>query len=539
MRVAVVRPRYKSHLVTPPLGMGYVSSYMKSKGYEVTFVDGLRDQLSNEKIADRCRDIDVVGISCLSDYAHETYALSRLLTSHGKTVVIGGPHPTALPRHTLQESEARYVVLGEGETAFHELIQHLEAGGDLYPDIPGVGHARSERFLKRPARRDLDELPFPDWDSMRPASYPKAPHGGLVRSFPIGVVVSTRGCPYACTFCSSPQFWDRQFNRRSPDNVVDEIEMLKTRYGVREIHFEDDNLTLNRRHIEDICHELIERRINLPWACPNGVRADRVDEPLLRLMKKAGCYSLAFGIESGSQEILDNVSKAGTLSDMATAVTTAAKLGIVTQGFFIFGLPGETAETVRQTIDFAKSLPLTKAQFLLFDVFPGCELWDELQGQFEVDFGRESYHEVTWCPPTIRAEDLEKAQGLAFREFFLQPRSLWYILRYARLSQFRYIYERIRDFGVFRLRNPFASLKTGKHVHQYDARFDPEHGRERERRKEMDVYRVTARTVPQQEWERYQLRTAGPAAVDCADAESATREGGREELLRRNRDCLI
>jgi anaerobic magnesium-protoporphyrin IX monomethyl ester cyclase len=382
--------------------------------------------------------------------------LSRSLKNKGFSVVIGGPHASILPELTLDETRADYIICGEGELSLYELAAALKNQQPV-SGIAGVISQKNRQLKKRPLISGLDTLPFPDWQQMDPRKYKKAPHGGLVKSFPVAPITSTRGCPFECSFCASPKLWDKSIRFRSPENVVDEIAYLVKEFKVREIHFEDDNLTLKRSHIEGICNLILKRKIKVNWATPNGVRVDTLDPELLRLMKKSGCYFIAFGIESGSQEILDRINKKTRLDIIEKAVTMASRAGIVTQGFFIFGLPGETAATVKQTIAFAKKLPLDKAQFLLLDVLPGSQLWEKLSGQRSAGWSLRSYQQTTWVPEGISRQELDIAPAVAFRSFFFRPRPVMFLFKYFKLSQLPFILRRIQDFGVL----SFSRKKRG------------------------------------------------------------------------------
>ena len=220
MKIALARPKYKTHLITPPLGLGYISSYLKSKGWETLIVDGLNLNLSNEEIVARCQDCDIIGITCLSDFYLEVVDLSEKLKQAGKVVVLGGVHPSVLPAQSQGESGADYIVVGEGEVTFEELIRAISLGENPYV-IPGVfSQSHQPEFKSRELFVDLDKLPFPDWEQLDPRTYQKAPHGALVKNFPIAPVVSSRGCPYCCKFCASPRFWGQRLRFRSPANVV-------------------------------------------------------------------------------------------------------------------------------------------------------------------------------------------------------------------------------------------------------------------------------------------------------------------------------
>lgn len=447
MKVTLTRPNYHSHLITPQLGMGYISSCLKAGGFESSIVDGLNHSLSNGEVALRCADADLVGINCLSDYYPKVVELTKLLKDRGKKVVIGGPHASVLPRETLLGTGADFVVVGEGEETMLELAEAIRDGKPT-EGIKGLITRDGGVLVKRPFIKDLDSLPFPDWAQMDPRTYKKAPHGGFVKKFPVAPITSTRGCPYECTFCASPEIWGRRIRYRSPENVVDEIGLLVNEFGVKEIHFEDDNLTLKRSHVEGICELILERKIKVSWATPNGIRVDTITPKLLKLMKRSGCYFIAFGIESGNESILKKIKKETDLATITHAVQMAHKAGLMTQGFFIFGLPGETEATIKNTVNYAKTIPLDKAQFLLLDVLPGSELWHELKGGVRADTSARSYQNVTWVPDGIGRHELERAPSKAFKSFFLRPRQMFNALRFIKPSQFSFVLKRMADFGV-------------------------------------------------------------------------------------------
>ncbi len=446
IKVSLVRPNYHTHLITPPLGLGYLSAYLKTKGYASKIIDGLNLGYPIEQIVKECRGSGLVGINCLSSYFPEVIQLSKELKGQGFKVAIGGPHASCLPELTLKETQADYVISGEGEVSLLELIKCIEEGKAV-ENTPGVMTINTA-LRKRPLIQDLDSLPFADWEQIDPRAYKKAPHGGLIKSFPVAPITSSRGCPFECTFCASPFLWDRSIRFRSPRNVVDEIEYLIKNFRVKEIHFEDDNLTFKRKHIEEICKLILDRKLKINWATPNGIRVDTLDLELLKLMKKSGCYFVAFGIESGNQEILNNINKKTDLATIEMAVRLAKKAGIVTQGFFIFGLPGETEKSIRESINFAKRIPLDKAQFLILDVFPGSLLWEQVGKGRSVDWGYKSYQEATWVPDGIDKDKLNSMPAYAFRSFFLRPRQIYFLLKYFKFNQIPFIIKRVADFNI-------------------------------------------------------------------------------------------
>jgi radical SAM superfamily enzyme YgiQ (UPF0313 family) len=452
MRVALVRPNHHSHLIQPPLALGYLASYLQSQGHQTRTVDGVNLDLTNEALAERCADADLVGVSVLSDYYPQTVELAKLLKGRGLKVVMGGPHVAVIPKQVLEETGADFAVMGEGEAAMGELAASLQEGGDG-EGLAGVLTRRTPEAPVRQQIKDLDSLPFPDWDQMAPSTYPMAPHGGVAKNYPIAPMTSSRGCPYACSFCSSPSLWQRRIRFRSPDNVVQEVEWMVRRYGVKEIHFEDDNLTMRREHAWGIAEGMLRKGLRVSWATPNGIRADKVDRELMTLMRDSGLYSVAFGIESADPEVLRRCGKKATVDHMEKAINIASDLGIITQGFFIFGLPGETPQSIERTINFAVSSRLDKAQFLLLDVMPGTRIWDEMEHKPDLS-SYQSYHDITWCPDGLDPDVLKKTPGRAFRKFFLsRPRRVLKMLSMIRPAQLRFVLRRMSDFRILPVRD--------------------------------------------------------------------------------------
>ncbi len=448
MKIALVRPHHRTHLAQPALALGYLCGALRRRGHEVEVIDGLLERLLPEALAQRCEGADVVGISCLSDYHPQVEALCSALRPGGHRVVLGGPHMIEASADSFSGVGADFIVRGEGEDAMVALMDDLARGGDGEM-IPGVGTPRHPDPAPRPLIADIDEIPFPDWSDCPPERYPKAPHGGVARRYPIAPIISSRGCPFDCSFCASPRLWERTIRFRSPENVLDEIEELVRRYGVREVHFEDDNLTLRRDHVAGIAEGLLRREIDVTWSTPNGIRCDAVDLELLQLMRRSGCYSVAFGIESANEEIRRQCGKQTSLAVIEAAIGMASKAGLLTQGFFVFGLPGETAETIEETIRFASRSALDKAQFLLLDVLPGTALWETVRHDLKEPGSYQSFHDPSWIPEGVAPEVLARAPGRAFRRFFLsRPRRLVTLARMIRPEQLPFIFRRLRDFRV-------------------------------------------------------------------------------------------
>ncbi len=449
MNLVLIRPRYESHLITPPLSLGYLASYLRDRGARVTILDGLLLGKDNRALAEAVDALspDAAGITAHTAFWPQAADLARRLKARGHRVILGGVHPSFLPGQSLSETHADFLVRGEGERALFALANSGFSGAEI-PGVVGPGNLSDPNPPWAPMVEDLDELPFPAWDLMDPRAYPKAPHGAFAKNFPIGVVMTSRGCPYSCAFCASPRFWGGRVRMRSPENVLAEVRLLAERFNVAEIHFEDDNFTLDRDRAAAISRLMGQSGLGLSWACPNGIRADRVDPELIRAMKDNGCATFSFGIESADPGILANVGKGETIETIRRAIDMAANAGISCLGLFIFGLPGETRETLEKTIQFATESRLSRAQFLVLDVLPGSRLWDDLAGRFTPDWTKNSFKEPEWIPPGLTKKDLMDAQARAFRSFYGKPGRLFRLLRLARPGQIPFLVHRLFDYRI-------------------------------------------------------------------------------------------
>jgi anaerobic magnesium-protoporphyrin IX monomethyl ester cyclase len=451
MKIILIRVNHKSHIVIPPLGIGYLASYLKKEGIEAKIIDGLRDNLTNEQILEKVllEKPDAAGISCLTASYDKVVALSRLFKEKNLRCIIGGVHPTFLPYSTLRDTRADFVICGEGEVALSSLLRN----NFNQQGIRGVYSLKDltsdeQAIEKAEIVEDLDTLPFPDWEELDPNLYPEAPHGAIVKNFPIGNIATSRGCPYECTFCASSRFHDRKIRFRSPENVIAEIKYLIENYGIKEVHFEDDNLTFKRDHIEAICNLMLENKLRITWACPAGIRADKVDEDLIRLMVKSGCYFFAFGIESVNAQILKNIKKHTTIEIVEKAIQMSDRQGISCLGLFIFGLPGETTETINQSINFSRKTKLSRAQFSMLDILPGSELWYTLRGKFKPNWTKNSFKEPEWMPEGLTKKQLMQAQVKAFRLFYLRPSIIFKLIKLIKPGQIKFLLRRLLDYRL-------------------------------------------------------------------------------------------
>lgn len=390
--------------------------------------------LGLERTLPSFRGYDLVGITVRTAIYNETKRLIRVIRSETDApIVLGGPHPSAQPQRCIIDSDADYVVFGEGEITMLELVNlekpTCKIKGLIYREGSSVKVNES-----RPLIEDLDKIPFPAWHLMPPNRYPIVPLLASAEKLPIAPVITSRGCPYSCIFCAAKAIWGHKWRHRSAKNVVDEIELLIRRYGAKEIHISDDNFTLDKKHAMNVCNEILHRGLDVSWSCPNGVRIDRLDGELLQTMRKAGCHLLCFGIESGSPKTLRRIKKGIDDIDLFyKVVRKARKVGIMTMGSFIIGLPEDTPETIRKTINFAKKLDLDRAWFNILIPLPGSEIW-ETEPIVGDDWGN-CYVQL----PAVTRDEVVEWQRRATREFYLRPRILLSLLKYIKFGHINHL----------------------------------------------------------------------------------------------------
>jgi anaerobic magnesium-protoporphyrin IX monomethyl ester cyclase len=358
-------------------------------------IDGTRYRvgLSNKEIADRIRRLspDVVGITIpFSGWSKPAFDVASIVKSVDKGIItiLDGTHPSARPVDCLKHPNIDFVVIGEREHTMFELVDALEQRNtqDL-KSIRGIAFIKKgEKVITapRPAIQDLDSLPFPARHLLPMNAYftavKETPLRGVIHE-PWAAMITSRGCPYHCVFCSAHITMGRQWRGRSPENVIDEIEQLVDTYHIKQLDFNDNNMSLDKKRMENICDLIVERGIDIEWYTPDGLRADTLDKNLLTKMSASGCKKIRLAPESGVQRVVDQIIKKNqSLKEVEKAVILAKKVGIKVGAFFVIGLIGETKEDIKQTINFAYKLRQLGADIFHFSIATpmyGTELYEQ------------------------------------------------------------------------------------------------------------------------------------------------------------------
>ena len=435
--------------ILPPLGIAYIASVLEQEGHDVKIIDGPAQATVYEyDFCDLEKDIrnfnpDVVGVSASTSQIDHAKIALEIVKKYNKDclTILGGPLISADNNALLSLENVDYGVIGEAEKTFSIILEKYENGEKL-EGCSGLlwREGNSVKSEKPPVVYNLDEIPMPARHLLNMSLYRPSPAN--YRRLPATTMITSRGCPYKCIFCSRPtegMVWRPYSAKR----VVDEIEILVKEFGIKDIQMFDDTFTLDPKRTENICKGIIERNINVSWNCMT--RVDRVTPELLKLMAQAGCYEIGIGIESGVQRILDFIKKDLTPEKVRNGVKWAKDAGIDVRGFFMIGFPTETKEEILETIKFAKDLDIDVAQFMISTPFPGTEMWEISKAYGTIndnDLSKFTFYAPDETLPfssnLLSDKEILDLYKYAFRSFYLRPK---FILRQlAKLRSFNDIY---------------------------------------------------------------------------------------------------
>lgn len=433
-RILLVRVNSGIETAPVPLGLMYIASYLRSKekNVEINILDGRCKDISQEKLIRFILNYspDFLGITCMHAEKDEMHALIKAVKNKLPkfTIVLGGPYASADYRNVAKDENIDFVVVGEGEETFYDLVKSSCAGYKSLPEIKGLVY-RQDGEIKFNGYgdfiNDLDSLPFPAWDLINLNDYFYGKKKALENSLQIHQravsMLSSRGCPYQCTYCHN--IFGKKFRARSPENILSEIEFLIDNYGIREIEFLDDSFNIDKLRAEKFFSLIIERNLKIKMCFSNGIRLDRIDDRALDLMKKAGVYRVNYGIESASERIQKMIKKDLKIGIVKEVIAKTVKKGILCGGFFMLGFSTETEEEVMRTIKLAISSKLHTAAFAIVTPFPSTEMFYQGIADKKIFNTTDFYdaQKVSVNLSEVSNKRLEELRRYAYRRFYFDP----------------------------------------------------------------------------------------------------------------------
>lgn len=412
--------------VRAPLDIGYCISILEEKGFETDFIDMKAEEISVDNIIDQVveKGFNTVFVQVETPCVRMSKELAEKIKKRAENIdiVFFGQHPSVSPETFLYEgSPIDFCIRGEPEAVVGELKEKMKLNKG-FEDLEGVSYFSdgNVKLTKTVKVENLDGLPFPKHSLFLNDSYGDVlPLGVNHRKTKFGYILSSRGCPFDCVYCSPTLrvTYGKRMRSRSAESVVDEIEMLVEK-GVNVICFKDDMFTFSEKHVESICDEIIERGVDVNWFVQT--RPDCISEKVFHKMREAGCKTVSFGVESGSPRILDLLKKGDEKEDVREAFRLAKQAGLNTVGYFMLGNPTENLEEMKKTLRFAKELKPDMIQVAFFTPYPGSEAYEEYRSSIGKDFGEyHHYNKITYNPSDVDDKTLMKFQKRFYISYFL------------------------------------------------------------------------------------------------------------------------
>ncbi len=424
-----------------PLGIGYIAAYLRKYGnHDVRMYEPEAQRLNHADIARIIKTFapDVIGLTCTTPNFARAVELARICKiNSGAKVVLGGVHASAMPEFIMEKYPDLIdcVVVGEGEITMLELVNAYQASSGV-ETIKGTVYAKAGEVIRnenRPFIENLDSIPFPARDLIPQAFFTPNLHNARYRN--CATILTSRGCPFNCSFCASRLVSGRKYRTHSVEYILKEMEMLKKNYKIRQLLITDDTFTIDRNRLEEICRGMIDRRLRLAWFCFGQVGT--VNRELLKLMKKAGCYSIGFGVESSDETTLKKMGKPILPVKAKETIKIANSLGLKTQAFYIIGSPGETKEQINKTVKFSREVGSTLAFYNMLVPFPGTR-------DFDYFFSETPLEDIDWekfvaigehCVVKnagISAKEIEHIIGKANLSYYAHPKRLFNVAFHIR-----------------------------------------------------------------------------------------------------------
>jgi len=424
-------------------GMSLMASVLEKEGYHVDICDSQFLNFSAKDFEDYLAKgkYDIIGMPCYTasvNFVHDTSKICKRILPKA-TIVIGGIHPTLMPRQTLQEiQEADIVVRGEGEYTLLDIVRHHENGSPGLQDIKGIGFRENGSITltpERPVINDLDALPLPAYHKFPMRDYKV--QFTIAKRLPTFGAFASRGCPFKCAFCNANDVHGKKFRYRGVDNVIEEIMHLKEHYGARGVTFQDSTFTGKKSWVKEFCERIIKEKIDMHFMC--YARVDTVNEELLKLMRKAGFWGISFGLESANPKSLKLLNKGTTVEQNVNAVKLSQKLGYYVQTSYILALPGETKDDAYNTIKFARKLGTELSFFNRPTPYPHTRLYNICKetGGLKDNIDWNDYNVLQanksiYVNPNFKDEEIKKLLNHAMYSYYLTPKVIYNNMKHIR-----------------------------------------------------------------------------------------------------------
>lgn len=447
MKILLINPSInpdkfgRFHLLMEPMpciGVAYIAAVLEKDGHSVEIIDNYVMKYQESEIVEYINSSrpDVVGISVLTPSVNFSLRLAKEIKINNKKIILisGNVHPTLFPEEFLKEGCFDIVVRGEGEATMSELMFVISQKKDL-GSVKGISYFKEGKVFnneRRPVIENLDQLPMPAWHLLPYKEYGLFPFADIKK--PILTIMATRGCPYNCKYCSL-SYMDKAYRKRSPANIVDEMEILTEKFGIKQIGFVDPIFPLENDYAVAVLDEIIKRGINKQIIWIAETRADILNESLIKKMKEAGCRRLIFGLESGTQEVLNSIGKSISFEKVRSVIKLLKVNNMESIGLFMIGLPGENEDMIRQTFKYSRDIGIDFAKYAMTVPFPGSELYEIMKREKKIRTDNwDNYttfnpipENVPYVPDGMTAQQLIKLQKVGTMQFYLRPKMIYRI----------------------------------------------------------------------------------------------------------------
>ncbi len=416
MDIGLINPNRGLKDAAVHLGIGYIASYARVNHKDLS-IKVLDTRISKKTKIDAFLNTkyDLIGITSSSQVFLEAVEIANKIKRifPDTPICIGGSHPSTVREESLQDFPFDYAIYGEGEISFSELIGHLKNDVDISSINGLIYKSASGLIIRNPSReiiKDIDSIPFPAYDLFNMSGYPQ--HR----------ITTSRGCPFNCVFCNSHSLWTNKWRKRSPENLIEEIKILISKYKSKSFVFNDDSFNIDAKRVVNFCNELITQKVNIIWA--TSVRVDLITPEMATKMKQSGCYNVSIGVESANNEVLEKMNKKTTKEKISDGINILRNAGIDVMGQFMIGNPGDSLNTVKESVEFAKTSNLTGVEFYTALPYKDTLLWEYIKehGRLLVDVEPYEYHtivpRIVYDTPEFSYNDRLKAIELAVENGF-------------------------------------------------------------------------------------------------------------------------